>query len=484
MRMLDQPIRAVVARSAVVWVLAPAAAPAGVPHYTVAADESLGRLDVSACFDASPPAGLTARDQRAAELLRAARLETGDELVELQPQGSTLPLPPAGVPACVNYRVDLSAIGKRQRRSGDWRARDVIVLDPDLWLWYPDGVGADTHWRLDFALPPGFDVSGPWQRTGSSHGKVSYVVRERMPGWAARMAIGRFSVESIALPGGRLRYALLPGEPAPDAAALREWVSGGARALVSAYGRLPVPDVQLLVVPMARGDEPVPWGEVQRGGGDAVHLYIDQRRPAAEFMADWVLVHELGHLLHPNIAATDRWLSEGIASYYQNVLRARAGLMSAARAWDKLHAGFERGIRGTAPGHSLAEASETMMRDRSFMRVYWSGAAIALLADVQLRRRSRGEQSLDTALAAFGACCLPADRSWSASELLRELDRLTDSGVFMELYRQYVDSDRFPDLGALYAELGLQPISKTSLRLDPTAPQAAIRAAIMRAPEH
>lgn len=481
--MLDQPIRAVVALSAVLWVLAPAAAPAGVPHYTVATDERLEQLDVSACFDASLPAGLTARDERAAELLRVARLESGDDLVELQPQGSTLPLPRTGAPACVKYRVDLSAIGKRQWRSGDWRARDVIVLDPDLWLWHPDGVGADTRWRLDFELPPGYDVSAPWKRSGNTQGRVSYEVRERMPGWDARMAIGRFSVESIALPGGRLRYALLPGEPAPDAAALREWVTSGAHALVSAYGRLPVPDVQLLVVPIGHGREPVPWGEVQRGAGDAVHLYIDQRRPAAEFMADWVLVHELSHLLHPNISATDRWLSEGIASYYQNVLRARAGLMSAERAWDKLHAGFERGIRGTAPGRSLADASETMMRDRSFMRVYWSGAAIALLADVQLRRRSGGAQSLDSALAAFGACCLPADRSWSAPELMGELDRLTGTGVFMELYRKYVDSDHFPELGALYADLGLQPMSETSLRLDPTAPQAAICAAIMRAPE-
>jgi hypothetical protein len=53
----------------------------------------------------------------------------------------------------------------------------------------------------------------------------------------------------------------------------------------------------------------------------------------------------------------------------------------------------------------------------------------------------------------------------------------------MELYRQYVDSDRFPALDGLYADLGLQPVSVTRLRFDPTAPQAAIRAAIMRAPE-
>jgi predicted metalloprotease with PDZ domain len=115
------------------------------------------------------------------------------------------------------------------------------------------------------------------------------------------------------------------------------------------------------------------------------------------------------------------------------------------------------------------------------MRVYWSGAAIALLADVELRRRSGGAQSLDTALAAFGECCLPADRSWSARELMQQLDRLTDTTVFIQLYRKYIDSDDFPELGAVYAELGLQPISVTRLRLDPTAPGAATREAIMAA---
>jgi hypothetical protein len=303
-----------------------------------------------------------------------------------------------------------------------------------------------------------------------------------MPGYDARVAIGRFSVESIDLPGGRVRYALLPGEPAADAAFLRHWVAGGLRALVSAYGRLPVPELQLLVVPVGQGDEAVPWGEVQRGGGDAVHLYIDQRVAEEAFMDDWVLVHELGHLLHPVIDPDDRWLSEGIASYYQNVLRARGGLKSPEEAWDRLHSGFERGIRGTPHGRSLAEVSETMMRDRSFMRVYWSGAAIALLADVELRRRSGGAQSLDSALAAFGDCCLPADRDWSGRAFMRELDRITGTTVFMELYDQHVDSDEFPALASVYADLGLQRMSSTRLNIDPTASDAAICAAIMAAP--
>ena len=473
---------AVVALGLAVRLSPSAAEPLAVPHYTVTVPDHLESLTVRACFEASLPGRLSTNNERAPALLRDARLHRQQTVVELQPKASSLPLANEGDPGCVVYRVDFSAIGREHWRSGNWRVTDAIILDPDLWLWIPDTHNAQFL-RLDFELPVGYDVSAPWKRVGRSGQTVTFEVRERMPGWDARMAIGRFDVEFIELAGGRLRYALLAGEPAADTAAIRHWITSGARALVSAYGRLPVADVQLLVVPIGRGGEPVPWGEVQRGGGDAVHLYIDQRQPVDAFMDDWVLVHELGHLLHPYIHSRDRWLSEGLASYYQHVLRARIGLISAESAWNRLHAGFERGVRGTPTGRSLAEVSESMMRDRAFMRVYWSGAALALLADVELRKRSGGQQSLDTALEALQTCCLPTDRSWSARELMQKLDQLTDTSVFMTLYRQHVDSDEFPDLSTVYSELGLQQVSATRVNLDAAAADAAIRSAIMGSPE-
>ena len=480
--MFDPQSRQTLAVLAMFWLLVPTSIHAGVPRYTVATDQRLEHLDVKACFDRLPRR-LTARNEGAARLLHDVRLHSQQDVIEVSSEGLDLLLPLSETPGCVHYRVDLSTIGHQQWRSGNWRTRDAIILDPGWWLWLAEDIPEDQPWRLDFELPPGYDVSTPWKRIRRDRDTVTYEVRERMPERDARMAIGRFSVESIDLAGGRIRSALLPGQPDPDTAAMRRWVTSNARALVTTYGSLPVADLQLLVVPIGRGGEPVPWGEVQRGGGDAVHLYIDQRRSERAFMDDWVLVHELSHLLHPVIISEDRWLSEGIASYYQNVLRARAGMKSAESAWNKLHAGFERGIQGTPRGRSLAEVSETMMQDRSFMRVYWSGAALALLADVELRQRSGGAQSLDTALAALRDCCLPADRSWTAHELMHRLDRLTGTEVFMGLYRTHVDSDEFPDLTGVYAELGLKPISATRLRLDPTAPGATICASIMASPD-
>jgi hypothetical protein len=360
------------------------------------------------------PRRLTARDERAPDLLRVARLHTRDDVIELKPQGSKLTLPRSGASACVQYRVDLSAIGKRKWRSGNWRTRDAIVLDPALWLWYPDGVREEAGWRLDFELPPGYDVSAPWNCC---------------------------------------RASLLP--------MLRPCAAGSPAA-------------------------PAPWSPPMAACRCPMCSCWSSRSDAAASRCPGAKCNGAGVMRSTCILISDfqpdRWLSEGIASYYQNVLRARAGLKSAPWAWNALHAGFERGIRGTARGRSLAEVSETMMRDRSFMRVYWSGAAI-VLADVELRRRSAGAQSLDTALAAFGDCCLPADRSWSARELMRQLDRLTGTTVFMDLYRKHVDADDFPDLDAVYGELGLRSMSATRLRLDPTAAEAAICEAIMTAPE-
>jgi len=49
--MFEQPFRQATALGVVLWLLAPTAAAAGSPHYTVATDERLEHLDVSACFE-------------------------------------------------------------------------------------------------------------------------------------------------------------------------------------------------------------------------------------------------------------------------------------------------------------------------------------------------------------------------------------------------------------------------------------------------
>ena len=99
------------------------------------------------------------------------------------------------------------------------------------------------------------------------------------------------------------------------------------------------------------------------------------------------------------------------------------------------------------------------------MKVYWSGAAIALLADIQLRRQSNGEESLDTVLGQLQACCLPSRRRWSGQRLFEKLDSFIASPVFMPLYREYANQEGFPELASVLRDLGVNTNDDRSITL-------------------
>jgi predicted metalloprotease with PDZ domain len=214
-----------------------------------------------------------------------------------------------------------------------------------------------------------------------------------------------------------------------------------------------------------------------RGGSPAAHFFINQRRPIREFYDDWTAVHELSHLLLPYVGSEDAWVSEGVATYYQNVLRARGGRMTVLEAWERLHSGFLRGM-DSAPGMTLAQATESMYRGGTHMRVYWEGAAMILIADVRLRQLTAGKQSMDTALVALNECCNSTERAWSGRGLFDKLDEITGTTVFRELYDQHVASKDFPDLTQAYRSLGITA-SGPSIELTPEGGEKQLRDAIM-----
>jgi hypothetical protein len=258
---------------------------------------------------------------------------------------------------------------------------------------------------------------------------------------------------------------------------MQAWIADSAKMVTGLYGRFPVPQAQVMVVPDSKEREPTPWAFVVRGGSPAVHFVINQRRPINEFYDDWTATHEFSHLFLPFVDYGDAWLSEGVATYYQNVLRARGGRISAQDAWSNLHAGFGRGLADTN-SLTLSQATQRMHRGGHYMRVYWSGTAIMLLADLRLRQMSAGTQSLDTALEALNRCCSQTPHEWSAVELFARLDEITQTRVFSDLLEEYIDSDRFPDLSIAYRDLGLVPMGG-DIDLVSDAPLVHVRDAIM-----
>jgi predicted metalloprotease with PDZ domain len=101
-----------------------------------------------------------------------------------------------------------------------------------------------------------------------------------------------------------------------------------------------------------------------------------------------------------------------------------------------------------------------------------------LLADVELRRQSGGARSLDQVLMELSACCGQGSRAWPAAEVGERIDAIAGAPVMRELIANVVRARVFPQLGELFAQLGVDDQG----RAKPGAPLAAIRDAIMRAP--
>src|SRR5690606_3244169 len=123
----------------------------------------------------------------------------------------------------------------------------------------------------------------------------------------------------------RLEVALVgTGEFGMSDDEMKTWVADAARVVTPLFGRFPVERTTLFVVP-ARGEDEVVFGKVLSLAGASVVLVVGDRMPESERRRDWVLVHELFHLGFPTFRGEGRWLGEGLATYYEPVLRARAG---------------------------------------------------------------------------------------------------------------------------------------------------------------
>jgi hypothetical protein len=355
---------------------------------------------------------------------------------------------PVAAGGCLRYRYPL--VPREGRRSPPV-ADGVVVTAPSEWLWVPrleDGQSV----RIELSLPDTVAASVPWRKIGADTYELA-----RSPGSSTGSAIfGPIEVLDLALGETRLSVALVDGPDLTlDRETMRSWLEAAAGDVAAVAGRFPNPDLQVVVQPVrSRGRSPVPFGYVIRDGGEAVRFFVDPQRSLDDLLDDWTATHEFSHLLLPYVRSREKWVSEGFASYYQNVLLARRGAYDESEVWQRLHRSFSIAddVRDPPALRDLHERPFWETR----MLVYWSGAAMALLADTRLREASGGRESLDTVLGRLQRCCLPSGRVWRAGELFETLDGLTDYPVFVDLFARLSRERGMPDLEPLYADLGIE----------------------------
>jgi predicted metalloprotease with PDZ domain len=108
--------------------------------------------------------------------------------------------------------------------------------------------------------------------------------------------------------------------------------------------------------------------------------------------------------------------------------------------------------------------------------VYWSGAALCLLADLHLRRETRDRVSLDTLVGALHARGGASTRVWSLAELTQVFE-VASEGRWSVVVSPWLAGTAFPAVEPVLASLGVR-VRGGVVTLDPAAPEAALRRAV------
>ena len=446
--------------------------------YEVRFEEGLSRAHIRLCFRRFVPKRLVLGHDDAHDALELTPIEGFASLRRLDDGESYAPvgLEPGG---CIAWSVDLERLtGQgRWRRPADRVGQDLLVtpgallLRPALWT---EGVLASIR----FQMPEGLREAVPWPRTHDGEG---YVLDRHALRLESKIAFGRFTLEPLPVPGAVIDVAVLDAPHRATAAGIRAWIQRAAEAVALLYRTFPAPRLLALVYAVPSRGESVLFGTAMRGGGAHITLMLSSTARDEELVGEWVGVHEMTHLGMPWTFDSDAWFQEGFVTYYQEMLRARAGLRTEQETWQNLHEGFGRGLRSGGE-RTLSAESREMHRHHTYHRVYWGGAAIALLMDVELRRRFPGRWCLDDLMqfwrrmhggTAHGAA--------TAEALMRAADRRLGQALCVPLSDRYLGSATFPDLAALYAELGVRVVDGKVV-LDDGAPQASLRRALTARP--
>lgn len=273
---------------------------------------------------------------------------------------------------------------------------------------------------------------------------------------------------SLEIGGGRIEVAFLRTSSPTFRKLLLNWIDHAAHAVAGYYQRFPVHDVYLRIDSFdGRG---VRDGHTIGDHVPRMSIAVGNASTAADFVSDWMLTHEMIHLAFPSMPEQNHWIEEGLATYVEPVARARVGQLTVEQVWSDWVRDMPQGLP--------KEADRGLDFTPTWGRTYWGGALFCLLADVEIRERTKNKRGLEDALRAIleaGNIC----DDWPIEKALRIGDKATGVPVLQELYKKMKAAPAPVDLVDLWKRLGVQN-EDGRIKFDNTAPLAAIRRSIIK----
>jgi hypothetical protein len=453
---------------------APVQAPDCTANVALGGDDGL-KVDVVYRCRASSPVTFNAASEMAAGEVMSFTDATGKPV---QRAATSWSVEPVNGLAEAHYTVDLLAYAKDMNSPTQAIARGNGVLTLlEGWLLEPRGLPHLPVIDIHVQSAPGLSFASGLPKVGDAWRLQGTPVR-----FAGYSALGKFTLKEIVVPApgslragqpkeeGVLRLAMLDGFSGQGLADLTDWVHRTAEAEANYWRGFTAKQLMLGLVPMD-GRRGVGFGRTVPGGGATIMVEVGSDVEKRRLFGEWVLVHELIHSGMPYINGQGTWLMEGAATYVEPIIRARAGWKTEAEAWKEWINNMPRGVGVFNSGLASAMGQQN----------YWGGATFMLLADLGIRRATRGAKGLEDCLGGVLWSGIDATQRLTVAQFAQACDRASDSDVVSTLVARHFRKADPVDLSALWKEIGVAEVGG-QIVFDDTAPQAEWRKMIVMGP--
>jgi hypothetical protein len=419
-------------------------------------------LEVEASCRGRGVRGLEAEDARVANAIDHVESSSA----EVTRRGSAFLLPHPLGSAHFRYQLDLDELG-RAKANHDLALRSgrSLLAPASSYLLYPLPLDVGTEIEVTVETPKEQSFVTGLVRIGDRYRLEAHEIPV-----ATYSAFGVVARRRIVLAGSsaELELAVLDGELQADVDTLATWVKERAEAVADFYQGFPAARAVVFVVPV-RGRSEVVFGKLLPESAPGVALFVGSQANKAALRDDWVLVHELFHIGVPSFYREGKWFDEGLATYFEPIIRVRAGLFDAERAW--------RDFALEMPRALSALTRDGLEHTRNYTGLYWGGAIYCLAADVAVRAQSEGRLGLEDGVRRVFQEGGQAWEVWPLQKTLRTADSVFPEPLLQSLSARYANTPAPFDLEALFRSLGVER-KASGIELSDAAPLAWVRRAI------
>ncbi len=469
-----------VAALSLVLPLAPPAhaQPATAPDCTADVDRSGGdglKLAVVYRCRAAGPVTFNATGEKMASRVMEFTDSAGKPL---QRSAASWWVEPVNGVAEARYRFDLMAFAQETNNVRIAVARGGGVLSLiEAWLLEPRGLGRPPVIDIRVKAADGLSFTTGLPKVGDAWRLSDTWVR-----FAGYSAIGKFALQEVPVPvsgslragqakeEGVLRIAMLDGFSEEGRGELVDWIRRTAEAESNYWQGFTANQMMIGLVPFEnrRG---VGFGRTVPGGGATLMVEVGANVDRHRLFGEWVLVHELIHTGMPYITNRGTWLMEGAATYVEPIIRARAGWKREPEVWKEWIANMPRGAAAFTAGLANASGQQN----------YWGGAIFMLMADLGIRRATKGAKGLEDCLRGALWSGLDATRRVTVNDFALACDRASQTDVVSELVQSHFVKGKSVDLDRLWKQLGVSEVGG-NIVFDDKAPDAQWRKMIVPGP--